>query len=192
MNIVVLGPQGSGKSTQAHKIAAYLNIPHFSTGQKVKEIDANPNHPLNSLIKADFEAGRLVSNAVINKVLNEGVEQALKHGGFVIDGTPRSRNQVDDLDEILDLYHQKIDLAVFIDTSVEECKKRISLRAQTEHRVDDTPEAIEQRLKIYFEQTLPILHEYEIRGVLVKIDGNPNEETVTNSVIAVIKEKFNK
>ena len=192
MNIVVLGPQGSGKSTQARKIAEYLNIPHFSTGQKVKEIDANPDHPLNSLIRSDFEAGRLVSNAVVNKILNEAVEHSLKQGGIVIDGTPRSRNQVDYLDEALALFYQKIDLAIFVDTSIEECKRRIALRMQIEHRVDDTPEAIDQRLKIYFEQTLPILEEYEKRGVLVKVDGNPGEESVFQNVLGVLKSKFNK
>lgn len=190
MNIVVLGPQGSGKSTQAKRLASFLNIPYFSTGQKVKQINSNAAHPLNSLIKADFEAGRLVSNIVINKILNESIENSLKLGGVVIDGTPRSRNQINDIDELLSLHNKKIDLALFIDTSIEECKKRIVKRSDIEHRVDDTPEAVEQRLKIYFEETVPILNEFEKRGILVKVNGDPTEEVVWKELQAKVKAYF--
>lgn len=191
MNIVVLGPQGSGKSTQAKRIAQFLNLPYFSTGKRVKEIDADSTHPLNSLIKADFEAGRLVSNPVINKIINESIEQALPNGGVVIDGTPRIQDQLTDLDEILKLHNQKIDLAIFVDTTIDECKKRITLRSEIEHRVDDTPQAIEQRLKIYFEETSPILAILEKRGILIKVDGNPDEETVYSSIISALTPRLN-
>ena len=131
-----------------------------------------------------------MSNTIINKILNEAIEKSLGLGGIVIDGTPRSYNQIIDIDELLSLYNKKIDLAIFIDTTIEECKKRISLRTSIEKRVDDTPPAIEQRLKIYFEETVPIINEFEKRGILLKINGNPSEEIVWNELRQKVKEYF--
>lgn len=177
MNIVLLGPQGSGKSTQAKKLAEYLKLPYFSMGEQIKYIDKNPSHKLHKLIKSDFESGKLVSNAVVNKILGDFLESSISLG-FVIDGTPRNVNQALYLDEFLAVYDKKLDLAVFIDTTVEECKKRILKRVQIEHRADDTPEAVEQRLNIYFTKTKPILDVYKKRDILVTINGDPSPEEV--------------
>lgn len=181
MNIVLLGPQGSGKSTQAKNLSKYLNLPYFSMGEQIKLIDKDTSHKLNSLVKSDFESGKLVSNAVVNKILNDFLETSISLG-FVIDGTPRNINQATFIDEFLEVHNKKLNLAVFINTSINECKKRILKRVELEHRPDDTPEAVEQRLNIYFTKTQPILDLYKAKNILITINGDPSPEEVWSSL----------
>lgn len=188
MNIVILGPQGSGKSTQAKLLADHLGITHISTGKLLRGIANDPKNPLHSIVKKEMDQGGLVSNAVVNKVLNQAVEKSLTHGGFIVDGTPRKLDQLVDLDELLNLHNQKIDIAIFVDVSVEESKKRLLKRAEIEHRSDDTPQAIDKRLEIYHKETEPVLKEYEKRGVLVKVNGNRPIESIQKDIHRVVKD----
>ncbi|MBP7859639.1 nucleoside monophosphate kinase [Patescibacteria group bacterium] len=184
MYLTVLGPQGSGKSTQAKLLSEYLNIPYFSTGEEIRKILSDKNHELYSLINDDYTKGKLLSNVIINKILNLAIERTLHDGsnGLIIDGTPRKLNQMQDIDEILALHTQKLDLVIFIDVSIEECKARILSRVEKEHRVDDTPTAVQNRLNTYFSETLPIIAEYEKRGILYKIDGNRPIEPIFEDI----------
>lgn len=189
MNIVILGPQGSGKTTQAKLLANHLDITHISTGKLLRQIANNPNHKLHSVVKKQMDTGSLVSNAVVNKVLNEAIEKSLKHGGFIVDGTPRKLDQVTDLDEILNFHNQKIDIAFFIDTSIKESLKRLLKRANIEHRSDDTEQAINKRLEIYHTETTPVLKIYQDRGLLVKINGNRPIEPIQEDIRKSLTQK---
>jgi adenylate kinase len=182
MNIVILGPQGSGKSTQAKLLAENLGITHISTGKLLRDIANDPKNDLNHLVKKQTSSGELVSNAVVNKVLSDAVEKAIHTGGFIIDGTPRKLDQLTTLDELLDFYKQKLDFVFFIDTSVEESKKRLALRAKKENRADDTEEAINKRLKIYHTETKDVLNEYKKRGILTTVGGNGSIEDIQQSL----------
>lgn len=186
MNIVILGPQGSGKSTQAKLLADHLGIAHISTGKLLRAISRDSKNPLHSIVKKEMDLGGLVSNAVVNKVLNQAVEKALSHGGFIVDGTPRKLDQLIDLDELLHLHNQKINIAIFVDVSIEESKKRLLKRAEIEHRSDDTPQAIDKRLEIYHNETTPVLNEYEKRGILVKVNGNRPIEPIQKDIQRVV------
>lgn len=189
MNIIILGPQGSGKTTQAKLLANYLNITHISTGNLLRQIAKNKNHKLHKLVKKQLDSGSLVSNAIVNKVLNSAVEKALKTGGFIVDGTPRKIDQLTNLDELLSLYNEKVHLAIFIDTSIEESKNRLLKRAHIEHRSDDTKEAIEKRLNIYHKETEPVLKIYNDRGILVRVDGNRAIEPIQKDIQKIVKQR---
>lgn len=186
MNIVILGAQGSGKSTQAKLLADYLGIAHISTGKLLRSIARDSKNPLHGVVKKEMDSGKLVSNTVVNKVLNRAVENALKHGGFIVDGTPRKIDQLNDLDELLKLHDQKVDVVFFIDVSDTEGKKRLLKRSEIEHRSDDTPQAIDERLKIYHTQTEPVLKEYENRGILKRINGDRPIEPIQKDIQSII------
>lgn len=193
MYITVLGPQGSGKSTQAKLLSEFLKVPYFSTGSRIREIASNPNNPLYAFVNETSSKGELVSNVVINKILNLAIEDSLKvtsNKGLVIDGTPRRLNQMEDIDEILKLHNQKLDLAIFVDVSIEECKKRIASRVEIEKRVDDAPEAVTKRLEIYFKETFPIIEEYKRRGILLKVDGERTIEEIAEDIKQQVSKKF--
>ena len=188
MNIVILGPQGSGKTTQAKILAQYLNLPHISTGKLIKSIVDNPNHPLHDEITKQYSSGNLVDDTIVNSILSEAVGEASKNGiGVILDGTPRKHPQVSLLDDLFHKFNKKIDLVVFINTSMKESRKRLLKRAEIEHRPDDTPEAIDRRLKLYVKETIPVLGEYKNRGILKKVDGNPDVETVSNAIRDVVE-----
>lgn len=193
MYITVLGPQGSGKSTQAKLLSEFLNIPYFATGESIRAILADNSNPLYSLIKNDYVQGKLLSNVVINKILNQAIERSLhaEKKGLIIDGTPRRVNQMQYIDEILSLHREKLDLAIFIDVSVENCKKRILSRMKTEQRADDTPEAVQNRLNIYFKETLPIIDAYKKRGCLIKINGNRPIQPIFEDIKKETSLRFN-
>lgn len=186
MNIVILGPQGSGKSTQAKLLADHLGIAHISTGKLLRGIAKDSKNSLHKIVKREMDCGNLVSNVIVNKVLNQAIENASKNG-FVIDGTPRKIDQLIDLDELFKLHNQKVDIVFFLDVSDAEGKKRLLKRAKIEHRSDDTSQAIDERLKIYHSQTEPVLKEYEKRGILKRIDGNRPIETIQKDLQAVVK-----
>jgi len=183
MNIVLLGPPGSGKSTQAKLLSKTLGLPHFTTGGSLRGISHNPSHPLYKEISKQLNKGLLVRNDIVNELLSEAVTKSISYGGIIIDGTPRRKSQVKALDEVLKKHNQKLDLVIFVDTSLPESKKRLLDRSKVEHRRDDTPEDIEVRIKIYKKDTLPILKEYAARNILKRVNGDLAVETIHIKIV---------
>ena len=124
--VIVLGPQGSGKSTQAKLLAENVGITHFSTGRLLKAIVEDKNHPLHTRVKKDLVAGRLVADDIVNSLLENILSKGLHSKGLVIDGTPRKIEQVRAIDQILKTYRKQVDVVIFIDTSIDESKKRLT------------------------------------------------------------------
>lgn len=175
MKILVTGPQGSGKTTQAKLLAEYLNIPFIGTGDALRKI-ARDDTSTGKKIRESLDRGSLVDDGVVAEVVKNRLQQADCHSGFIMDGYPRSMNQ-------LTLYDPDFDRVFYLDISDEEVSQRLINRG----REDDKPEIIAERLRIYHELTEPILSHYGATDILERVDGVGQIEEIQNR----IREKLN-
>ncbi len=176
MNILLLGPQGSGKGTQARRISAEYGIPHIATGDMLRAAIADQT-PLGLQVKPILEGGELVPDELIIELIRERLEEPDAAEGFVLDGFPRTMRQADALDAMLREIGRELTVVFALQVSDEICIERLLKRARDERRPDDTPEAIRRRLELYHRETEPLIEHYRTLGVLVPIhaDGTPNE-----------------
>ena len=168
MNLLVLGPQGSGKGTQAKEIAARHAIPHVSTGDMFRAAIAEQT-PLGVEVKAVLDSGALVSDELTIALVEERLGHDDAIAGFVLDGFPRTIAQADALDAMLAAHGRRIEGVLFFDLSDEIATERMLGRAAAEGRADDTPEVIARRLAEYHAQTEPLVERYRATGVLVDL-----------------------
>ena len=171
MNILILGPQGSGKGTQAHRIAVSYGIPHIATGDMLREAMAAGTE-LGLRVKPIYDAGQLVPDDLMIDLIRERLEQDDVVDGFVLDGFPRTMAQAEALDAMLREIERSLTVVLFLDVPEEVCVERLSKRAMEEGRVDDTPEAIRTRLGLYRRETEPVIEHYRAQGNLVVIHGD--------------------
>lgn len=168
MNILVMGPQGSGKSTQAELLAKRLNLPHIETGNVYREL-AKEDSELGRKIKGVLEKGGLVDDETTFEVVDKNLAKI--KGGFVLDGFPRTLTQAQ-----RELF--PIDKVIYINLSDEEAIERLLLRG----RADDKIETIKARLKLFHERTEPILDYYRKQEKLLEIDGSKSVEEVSGQI----------
>jgi adenylate kinase len=176
VNILLLGPQGSGKGTQARRISAEYGIPHIATGDMLRgAIDAAT--PLGLRVKPIYDAGNLVPDEIMIELIRGRLEESDAAEGFVLDGFPRTVAQADALDSLLREIGRELTVVFALQVSDEICIERLLKRAREEQRTDDTPEAIRTRLELYHRETEPLIEHYRTLGVLISIhaDGTPNE-----------------
>jgi adenylate kinase len=176
VNVLLLGPQGSGKGTQAKRIAAEYGIPHIATGDMLRaSMDAGT--PLGLRIRPIYDAGELVPDEIMIELIRERLDEPDAADGFVLDGFPRTTRQADAFDATLREIGRELTIVFALQVSDEICIERLLKRAQEEGRTDDTPEAIRRRLAIYHRETEPLVEHYRTQGNLVPIhaDGTPNE-----------------
>ena len=160
MNIVVLGPQGSGKGTQAQRIKATYGIPHIATGDMLREM-RELDTPVANELRAVLDRGDLVDDELMIELIRERLSRGDTLGGFVLDGFPRTMPQAEALDDLLRELGR--DLDVVFDFQVPEREvvlERLLARAASEGRSDDTPEAIQRRLELYDRETAPLVDYY--------------------------------
>jgi len=176
VNILLLGPQGSGKGTQANRIAAEYGIPHIASGDMLRAA-ISAGTPLGLQVKPIYEAGELVPDETMVGLIRERLEEPDTTGGFVLDGFPRTIRQAEALDATLREIGQELTVVFALQVPDEICVERLLGRAQIEGRPDDTPEAIRTRLEIYHRETKPVIEHYRTQGILVTIHGErtPNE-----------------
>jgi adenylate kinase len=182
MNLLVLGPQGSGKGTQAQRLSGELAIPHISTGDMLRAAIAEESE-LGVRVKAVIHAGQLVSDDLTNDLVEERLGRADAAAGFVLDGYPRNPAQGEALDPMLArLGRGAVDLVLFFDLSDEIATERMLARAEAEGRADDTPDAIAKRLQIYHAETEPLVERYRARGILVHLQADRTMDEVSSQI----------
>lgn len=186
MRLVLLGAPGSGKGTQSVRIKEALGVPHISTGDLLRAAVA-AGTPLGRQAKAVMDRGELVSDDIVLGMLAERLDVGDTGQGFILDGYPRNLAQVQALEVLLHKVNQPIDAAVVLDVDTELLIERIAGRAKAEGRSDDTPETVRNRLRIYNEQTQPVVDFYAQTGRLVRVDGVGSMEDITARVLAAIK-----
>jgi adenylate kinase len=162
MRLLIMGPPGAGKGTQAVSISKTFNIPHISTGDIFRE-NMKKETPLGLEAKAFYDQGLYVPDEVTNRIVEDRLTWDDAKNGFLLDGYPRTIDQVNFLDQILAKNSQKIDIPVVVE--------RLLKRSQEQGRIDDTKEVITKRLDVYASSTKPLLAEYQKRGILQKVDG---------------------
>jgi len=180
MNLVILGPQGSGKGTQAKLLAQKLKLVHISSGELLR-LEAQKNTAKGKAIADLLAKGILVPFDTVLEV----IEPALRgtQPGFIIDGTPRDLRQAEHLNWFLGQNNQKIDWVIYLNIPRPESLKRLLKRAEIESRSDDTPESINRRLDIYEKETTPVINFYRYQKILIEIDGTPDIDTIHQDIL---------
>ena len=171
MNILLLGPQGAGKGTQGRLIADANGIPHIATGDMLRQAIA-ADTALGRLVKPIYDAGHLVPDELMVALIRERLGQDDAREGFVLDGFPRTMAQADALEETLREIGRDLDVVFEFQIPDEVGRERMLKRAAEEGRTDDTPEAIDERLRLYHEETKPLIEYYRTRGNLVGVHGD--------------------
>jgi adenylate kinase len=185
IRILLIGPPGAGKGTQAALLAQHFGIPAISTGDIFRENVRNET-PLGLEAKAFMDRGEYVPDSLTNALVRDRLNQEDAVAGFLLDGYPRTLDQVEELDDILEETDKKLDVVVQLTADSEELLRRLSGRAQELGRSDDTPEVIKRRLDVYEEQTAPLIDIYASRSLVAKVNGLGEIADVTNRIIEVL------
>ena len=186
MRIVLMGAPGSGKGTQAALIVEELGLPHISTGDLLRAA-VSAGTELGRQAKAVMDRGELVSDDIVLGLLEERLAQDDTAGGFILDGYPRNVAQAEALDALLERLGQPLDEALQIDVDEEQVVQRIAKRAALEGRSDDTEETVRNRLKVYAEQTAPVVDFYARKGLLSRVLGDGSIEEVFQRIRGVLQ-----
>lgn len=187
MHVIIMGPQGSGKGTQAALLVKKYGIVHISTGDIFRENIAH-HTSLGQEAKSYIEQGKLVPDDLTNRLVADKLSQSgIRNGrGWILDGYPRNAEQVQALDTTLASLGEKIDAVMVLTAPQEELMRRLAHRAQEEGRSDDTADAIAQRLAIYEKETKPLIDIYKQRGIVHIIDGTAGIEPVLQMISDIV------
>jgi adenylate kinase len=181
VNLLVLGPQGAGKGTQAKRIASDYGIPHISTGEMFRAERA-AGTDFGRRVGEIMERGELVPDDLTIAMIESRLQQDDARDGFVLDGFPRNLTQADALDTMLGSIGRGLDAILYFDVPDDVGFERALNRAQEESRPDDTAEAIRRRLQIYHEETEPIVEHYRATGKLVPLHAARSIEEVSREI----------
>ncbi|GAA4284788.1 adenylate kinase [Brevibacterium daeguense] len=183
--IILIGPPGAGKGTQAARLSEKLEIPAISTGDIFRANVAGETE-LGKQAKRYMDAGEYVPDEVTNSMVKDRLAQADAAEGFLLDGYPRTAAQVEELDSMLKAAGDSLDHVVELTADTDEVVERLLARAQLQGRSDDTEEVIRHRLDVYAEQTQPLTDLYADRGLLRKVDGLGEVEEITERILQAI------
>lgn len=210
MNILIFGPQGSGKGTQAEKLSEKYGLAHIETGQIFRDI-AGEDSPLGRQIKELNENKEMIPDEITVAVLRSYLDKVPAGQGVILDSAPRTQGQIQPVEDMLAALGRNIDKAVYISLPFAEsfaritrryncvdCKKTLVLgrdiqtledkcpdcEGEIMQRGDDTPDGITKRLNVFYEVTIPVVEHYRKRGMLVEVDGNQGVEKVFEEIIA--------
>lgn len=173
MRLIMVGGPGAGKGTQAKRLQAALGIPWISTGDLLNEAIAAQT-PLGKQVKATVQAGEFVGDPTMIQLMRDRLQQSDTASGWLLDGYPRTAFQAEELDFLLDELQQRVDWAIWLDVP----KEGLQARSLERSRADDNPAAVQRRIDLLYERTIPILDYYGHRQRLLKIDGNQSPEAV--------------
>ena len=184
--LLLIGMPGAGKGTQAERLSQTFAIPAISTGDIFRHNVKNETE-LGKQAKAFMDRGEYVPDSLTNALVRDRLSHADAENGFLLDGYPRTADQVKELDEILKDQGSKLDAVVNITANTDEVVKRLLNRAKEQGRADDTEEVIRRRLEVYEEQTAPLIAIYEARGLVKTVDGLGEVDEVTARIVSALK-----
>jgi adenylate kinase len=185
MQLLIMGPPGAGKGTQAKLIAEHYEIPAISTGDIFRAMKTSDT-PLARQVRAIMESGGYVSDEITNEIVKDRLARSDCDAGFLLDGYPRTMQQVQTLDDYLAETDRALDAVLSLVADTDEVVARLLRRAEIEGRSDDNEETIRVRLQVYSEQTEPLLEVYRPRGLLVEVDGLGEIDDVSERVFAAL------
>ena len=187
LNVLLLGPQGAGKGTQAKRISVEYGIPHVASGEILRaEMDAGTH--LGLRVKDIYDRGDLVSDDLMIELIRTRLEQPDTEAGFVLDGFPRTTVQAEALDSMFNEIGRSFSVVFALQISDDVAFERLRKRAELEGRADDTDEAIQRRLENYHRETEPLIEYYRTRGNLVTIHGDHSENRVFAEIQSALEQ----
>ncbi|MEX0845980.1 MAG: adenylate kinase [Balneolaceae bacterium] len=183
MNIILFGPPGAGKGTQAKLIQNEFNIPHLSTGEIFRSAIKNKT-PLGVEVKSILDRGELVPDKTVVDLVADELRKQKYQGGYILDGFPRTVAQAESFDALLEENDEELNAFIQLSVPEEELIKRILSRG--EGRTDDTEENIKTRLKVYEEETKPVMKHYQQQGKVQQIDGTGSIDDIFGRIKKVL------
>lgn len=184
--LIIVGPPGSGKGTQAGQIAAHFGVPAISTGD-IFRFNVRERTPLGEEATRYLDHGEFVPDEVTNAMVRDRLGEPDAVVGFLLDGYPRNTAQVTALDSILARLNHHLDVVVQLLVDDDELTSRMLRRAQEQGRSDDIAPVIRRRLELYRDETAPVVGVYGLRGILVEVDGSGTPEEVGRRAIAAVE-----
>ena len=188
MKLLLIGPPGAGKGTQASKLSEVFGIPAISTGDIFRENVRNQT-PLGLEAKAFMDSGAYVPDELTNKLVRDRLQNPDCANGFLLDGYPRTADQVDELDAILTETNASLDAVIQLTADTDEVVRRLAKRAIEQGRSDDTEDVIRNRMAVYEQQTAPLITMYAARGSLIMVDGLGEIDEVTSRIKEALNAK---
>jgi adenylate kinase len=179
--LLLLGPPGAGKGTQAQRLVTRLRIPQISTGEMLRAAQAAGTE-LGGQVKAIMERGELVPDPVVIRVVEERLSQPDVRAGFILDGFPRTLEQAKALDALLAKLGLRLERCLAIQVDEEELVDRLLKRSALERRTDDDEPTIRKRMEVYRERTAPLIAYYRSRGCLAEVDGLGTQDEVARRI----------
>ena len=183
--LLIVGPPGAGKGTQAARLTERYGIPAIATGDIFRENIRNQT-PLGVEVKAIVDAGDYVPNSLTNALVTARLEEPDARDGFLLDGYPRTVDQIEYLDELLAGRGQALDAVIFMLADKEEVVARLRKRAVEQGRADDTEEAIRHRQDVFARETAPLIPVFRERGLLIEVDGLGEIDEVSDRIAAAL------
>jgi adenylate kinase len=186
--LLLIGMPGAGKGTQALRLSETFGIPAISTGDIFRHNVKNETE-LGKQAKAFMDRGEYVPDSLTNELVRDRLSHDDAADGFLLDGYPRTADQVEELDDILSSNSQQLDAVVMLTADVDEVVRRLLNRAIEQGRADDTEDVIRRRLEVYEEQTAPLISVYAARGLVIDVDGLGEVADVTERIGAALAER---
>ncbi len=186
MRLILMGPPGAGKGTQARFVAEHFGVPAISTGD-IFRANVSDGTELGQKAKEYMDAGEYVPDEVTNLMVRHRIDEPDAEPGFLLDGYPRTLAQVEELDSMIKFTGHELDAVVVLTVEREELVQRLMQRAETDGRSDDTEEVIRRRQEVYAEQTEPLIDVYRDRNLLVEVDGMGEVDEVTKRIFTALE-----
>ena len=187
LNVLLLGPQGAGKGTQAKRISAEYGIPQIASGE-ILRAEMAAGTELGQRVQEVYDRGDLVSDDLMIELIRNRLEQPDTEAGFILDGFPRTTVQAEALDSMFSDIGRSFNVAFALQIPDEVAFERLRRRAEVEGRADDTDEAIKRRLDNYHRETEPLIEHYRTRGNLVPVRGHRTENEVFADIQAALEQ----